>query len=232
MRIDRVGLGGMLYTSNPQVPTLWINNINTPRRSGCHTMAYTRRWGSFVHLDYDGCLVSIDAQGRVVDTSEQNMTIPYGGIVLSDSKDSALSDLQRGDQTCLRWQVTPQSWNDITQAVSGGPLLLKNNNYCINLKAESFHSNWNSNTIKARTACGVTANNHLLLVTAEGGHTLYDLAHILHELGAIDAMNLDGGGSTTMVIHDSTVNMETKSKERRVAVALGIFLIDKRQSCL
>ena len=114
--------------------------------------------------------------------------------------------------------------------MSGGPLLIKDNSYSINLKAESFRSNWTSNSIKARTACGVTANNHLLLVTAEGNHTLYDLAHILHELGAVDAMNLDGGGSTTMVIHDSTVNMESKSQERRVAVALGIFLMDQKAS--
>ena len=228
VRIDRVGLGGILYTSNPQVAKLWINNINTPRRSGCHTIAYSRQWGASVHLDYDGCLVSIDAQGKVLDTSKREMTIPYGGIVLSDSKDSILSELQRGDKTNLRWQVTPGSWDDITQAVSGGPMLIKDNNYCIDLKAESFRNNWTNNSIKARTACGVTSNNHLLLVTAEGNHTLYDLAHILHDLGAIEAMNLDGGGSTTMVIHDSTVNMESKSKERRVAVALGIFVLDKK----
>jgi hypothetical protein len=44
----------------------------------------------------------------------------------------------------------------------------------------------------------------------------------------MDAMNLDGGGSTTMVIHDATVNMESKSAERKVAVALGIFVMDKK----
>ncbi len=228
VRIDRVGLGGTLYTSNPEIPQLWINNINVPRRSGCRTVAYSRRWGDSVHLQYDGCLVAIDAQGRVLDSNMRNMVIPYGGIVLSDSKNSDISALRRGDQTYLRWQVAPSAWSDITQAVSGGPMLIKDNNYCINLKAESFRNNWTSNSIKARTACGITANNHLILVTAEGNHTLYDLAHILHELGAVDAMNLDGGGSTTMVIHDSTVNMESKSKERRVAVALGIFVMDKK----
>ena len=228
LRIDRVGLGGTLQTSNPQVPQLWISNINAPRRNGCHTVAYSRRWGSSVHLQYDGCLVSIDAQGRVLDSDPRDLTIPYGGIVLSDSKDSQLAALQRGDQTYLHWRVTPDAWTDITQAVSGGPMLIKNNNYCINLKAESFRNNWTSNSIKARTACGVTADNHLILITAEGNHTLYDLAHILHQLGATDAMNLDGGGSTTMVIHDSTVNMESKSQERRVAVALGIFVMDKK----
>ena len=61
VRIDRVGLGGSLYTSNPEVPQLWINNINSPRRTGCRTIAYSRRWGNYVSLaPYEGCLVSID----------------------------------------------------------------------------------------------------------------------------------------------------------------------------
>lgn len=226
-RIDRVGLGGILYTSNAEVPKLWVNNINAPRRSGCHTIAYSRSWGNAVHLQYDGCLVAVDADGKVSALAERDLAIPSGGMVLSDSKDSALAGLQLGDRTCLRWQITPGTWTDTSQAVSGGPMLIKDNKYCINLKAERFRKNWTSNKIRARTACGITARNHLLLITAEGNHTLYDLAHILHKLGAVDAMNLDGGGSTTMVIHDSTVNMESKSKERKVAVALGIFAIDK-----
>ncbi len=230
VRIDRVGLGGTLYTSNKEIPQFWINNINVPRRTGCRTVAYTRRWGSFVRLPYDGVLVSIDAQGRVMNTNKREMTIPYGGMVITGSADSPLTALKAGDETHLRWQVTPNSWDDIGDAVSGGPMLIKDNSYCINLKAEAFHSNWTSNSIKARTACGVTANNHLILVTAEGTHTLYDLAHILHELGAVDAMNLDGGGSTTMVIHDTTMNMENKSNERKVAVALGIFVLAKENA--
>ena len=222
-RIDRVSLHGILCTSNQDAPKIWINNINTPRRNGCRTVAYTRRWGNYITLPFDGTLVAIDAQGRVVSTDERSLTIPYGGIVLSDSKGSHLSALQVGDQTYLRWQVTPDGWTNIAEAVSGGPMLIKDNQYCIDLQQESFRKSWTSNSIKARTACGITANNHLILMTAEGAHTLYDLAHILHELGAVDAMNLDGGGSTTMVIHDSTMNMANKSNERKVAAALGIF---------
>ena len=230
VRIDRVGLGGMLYTSNEHLPQVWINNINSPRRTGCRTIAYTRRWGNVIRLPYAGCLVAINAQGRVTDTNKKEMAVPYGGMVLTDSEDSAIASLQAGDQTYLRWQVTPNAWTDVSQAVSGGPLLIKNGAYSMDLQSENFRSNWTSSSIKARTACGVTADNHLLLVTAEGTHTLYDLAHILHELGAVDAMNFDGGGSTTMVIHNATVNMENKSNERRVAAALGIFTVPTKNN--
>ena len=223
VRIDKVNLGGVLYTSNLEAPKIWVNNINQPHRTGCHVIAYTRRWGACASLPYDGCLVAIDAQGRVVGCAKQELTIPYGGMVLSDSKDSTLASLRVGDATYLQWRTMPDSWSDVVEAVSGGPMLIKDGNFCIDLQAEKFHQNWCSNNIKARTACGVTADNHLILVTLEGNHTIFDLAHIMHDLGAVDAMNLDGGGSTTMVIHNATVNMENKSNQRRVAAALGIF---------
>ena len=53
----------------------------------------------------------------------------------------------------------------------------------------------------------------ILLVTVDGrqpgvsvGMSLQALAELLLEFGAVEAINLDGGGSTTMVIHNKTVN--------------------------
>jgi len=231
-RIDKVDLGGMLSTSNPEAPKIWVNNVNQQHRTGSHVIAYTRRWGSWVSLPYEGSLVAIDAQGEVVACARRQLTIPYGGLVLTDSKDSLLSQLRVGDLTYLHWQVTPSTWQDVTQAVSGGPMLIKNGDFCVDLQAEKFRGNWASNRIKARTGCAVTADNHLLLVTVEGTHTIFDLAHILKQLGAVDAMNLDGGGSTTMVVHNATVNMESRSSERRVAAALGVFPMSADQKSI
>jgi exopolysaccharide biosynthesis protein len=224
MHIDKVQLGGILETSNTDAPQIWINNVNQPRRNGAHVVAYTRRWGCNVRMDYPGCLVALNAQGEVVGKDTRTSYIPIGGIVLTDSKDSAIAKLKVGDLTHLTWQTRPDSWQDVSQAVSGGPLLIKDDKVFLDLKAEKFHPSWTGNQIKARTACGVTADNHLLLITVEGSHTLWDLAKLLHCLGAVDAMNLDGGGSTTMVVNNVAVTRGAKSHERRVASAIGIFL--------
>lgn len=60
-----------------------------------------------------------------------------------------------------------------------------------------------------RTAIGITKHNTLLLVTVDGrqpgfseGVSLNELAQLMIELGAVQALNLDGGGSTTMAIAD------------------------------
>jgi len=229
VQIDRVKFGGTLTTTNPDLPSVWINNVNQPRRSGCRLVAYTRRWGNFVRLDYDGILVALDARGRVVDKNVREMTIPYGGMVLTDSKNAVISKLIVGDETNLTWQATPSTWHDVNQAISGGPLLMKDGQVFLDLKDERFCKSWTGSHIRARTAAGVTADHHLLLVTIEGPHTLWDLAKFLQKMGAVDALNLDGGGSTTMVVNGNTVTRAASAAERRVASAFGVFVDPARE---
>lgn len=226
VRIDRVNLFGIMRSSNPEVPTAWINNINQPRRTGSRFVAYTRRWGSFVQLPYEGVLVALDAQGNVIDTNSRSMGIPYGGYVLSDSKNGAISKLKRGDTVSIAWQTRPSAWSDVVNAVSGGPTLVKNGKVQLDLQQQHFTKGWTGSQIHARTAAGVTADNHLLLVTIEGPHTMWDLAKFLRDMGAVEALNLDGGGSTTMVVDGKAVTRGAKNSQRRVASS--IVLVDER----
>ncbi len=229
VKIDRVSLNGLLTSSNEDVNNVWVNNINQPRRHGTHLIAYTRRWGGSVKTPLEGRLVSVNAQGQVQDTVEAtSLAIPYGGFVLSDTKDSAISSLQRGDNVQLSWHTRPGDWQDVVEAVSGGPMLIKDGSLFVDLQDENFRKAWTGSQIRARTAVGVTADNHLLLTTVEGPHTLWDVAKFLHKMGAVDAMNLDGGGSTTMVVHGSTVTRNANASQRRVASS--IVVIDKRGS--
>ncbi len=228
VKIDRVSLSGLLTSDNPNASRIWVNNINQPRRSGSHLVAYTRRWGSFVRMDYSGCLVAVNAQGEVVDKANTSMGIPYGGYVLSDSKNGPIDNLVRGDKVNLSWQTRPGDWQDVVQAVSGGPMLIKDGKLFLDLKDENFKRGWTGAQIKARTVAGVTANNHLLLATIEGPHTLWDCAKFLRKLGAVDAMNLDGGGSTTMIVNGQRVT--GVSHQRRVATS--IVLLDTRKGAI
>ncbi len=224
VRVDRVNLYGILQTSNPSVPNIWVNNINQPRRTGARLIAYTRRWGQSVHMSYAGCLVAVNSAGEVVARSTTLMSIPPGGMVLSDKKGSAISRLSVGDTVRLVWRTRPQAWRDVVSAVSGGPMLIKDGKLFLDLKGEQFRSSWAGSGIKARTAAGVTWDNHLLLATIEGPHTLWDFAKFLQKLGAVDAMNLDGGGSTTMVVKGRTVTRNADAYQRRVASSLAVII--------
>jgi uncharacterized protein YigE (DUF2233 family) len=223
VRIDRVNTHGFMTTSNPNLPSLWVNSINQPRRSGCKLIVYTRRWGSYVRLPYAGTLIAVNSQGIVLDKHPREMVIPYGGCVLTDSKVSPIATLERGDNVHIDWLTNPESWSDVVQAVSGGPLLIKDGKVHIDLQSEKFRRAWTGSQIHARTAVGVTGDNHLLLATIEGPHTLWDFAKFLNALGAVEAMNLDGGGSTTMVVNGSTVTRNNNVHQRRVASSLAVI---------
>ena len=178
VRIDRVSFGGTLTSDNPDLPQTWVNNINQPRRSGCHLFAYTKRWGNTVKLPYEGCLVAVNAQGKVSGKALSELSVPTGGYVLSDSKNAPISKLNLGDTVKVDWQ-TRQGWDDVVQAVSGGPMLIKDGNLFLDLKDENFKRGWTGSQIKARTVAGVTVDNHLLLATIEGPHTLWGCGQIL-----------------------------------------------------
>ena len=220
--VDNVRLHGILETSNIGVGTLWVQNINQPRRHGSSLEAYTRRWGTTVRMQYAGTLVAVDSSGRVVGKTTTVLSIPAGGFVLSDKKDSQISKLQTGDLVHLSWQVSPGSWKNVVHAVSGGPDLVRDGNVFVDFKDEKFRQAWTSAGIKARTAVGVTASHHLLMVTVEGRHTMYDLAKFLRGLGAVEAMNLDGGGLTTMVVAGHAVTHNSSKYERCVVSSLSI----------
>lgn len=221
--VDRVSLHGTLTTSNDAEPTIWVNNINQPRRHGAHLIAYTRRWGDAVEMQYEGTLVAVDSTGQVCAKDGWRLPIPAGGYVLSDSKESPIAKLNIGDSAALTWQVSPPEWADVVNAVSGGPVLIRDGKLFVDLHDEMFSKAWTGSQIHARTAVGVTANRHVLLATIEGPHTLWDVAKFLKKLGAVDAMNLDGGGSTTMVIQGQAVTHNSSKFERRVASSLVVL---------
>jgi hypothetical protein len=85
-----------------------------------------------------------------------------------------------------------------------------------------------------RTAVAKLKDGKFLMITVDGrsessgGIGLYDLANLLLEFGATDAMNLDGGGSTTMFLDGKVVNHPSdKEGERKVSDALVVTLRKK-----
>jgi exopolysaccharide biosynthesis protein len=118
---------------------------------------------------------------------------------------------------------------EIREAVAGGPRLLTDGRVTIALTEEGFDAAF-STTRHPRTAVGVTDDGKILLVTVDGrqkalsrGVSLPELAALLLRLGAREAVNLDGGGSTAMVVRDSVVDSPSEGKERPVADALLVF---------
>ncbi len=117
----------------------------------------------------------------------------------------------------------------VVYAVGGGPRLVRDGEVNVTSGEEQFKADVATGRAP-RTAVGVTDDGKLLLVAVTGrqayhsiGVTLEELANITLELGAKDAMNLDGGGSSTMVVRDYVMNTPSDGRERKVADAILVF---------
>ena len=118
--------------------------------------------------------------------------------------------------------------DDITNGV---PQLIKNGKIDITWKEEKAGKSF-VETRHPRTAVAKLRDGKFLMVTVDGrqpgvsvGMNLHELAEYLLSLGATDAMNLDGGGSTTMFLDGKVFNQPSdKEGERKVSDAIVVTL--------
>lgn len=125
----------------------------------------------------------------------------------------------------------------VQTAVSGWPLIA---NQCTPFKAKDLPgSDAFTRAPHPRTAVGLSKDgNTLYFVVADGrrtgipGMTLAELAEFMTgELGACTAINLDGGGSSTMWVGDKVVNRPSDGVERPVADHLAVVLASEYEGC-
>ena len=169
-----------------------------------------------------------------------NSTIPRDGAILwinARLKDPSLSQFSTGANGTLTLSLSPPEWNQVQHAIGGRLRLLKDgkiNETLVEMhNAEKRHTPGKRTPVlnlshEPRTALGYNTDT-LFLVVADGrqpkystGLTLYELASILIELGATEAINLDGGSSSTFVVEDTVINKPSGQQERDVLNAVFI----------
>jgi exopolysaccharide biosynthesis protein len=166
--------------------------------------------------------------GKVTAVNTSNSSIPSDGFVLSAHGAAAklIAGLKVGDSVKVNQTLGPV-WDNTQHALGAGPMLVKNNSVFLTTKIEEFGSDVAGGRAP-RTALGLKADGTILLVVVDGrqelstGMTLLELALFMQELGAQDAMNLDGGGSSEMVLNGKVINKPSDRRERRVGDALAI----------
>lgn len=225
-----------------------IEGVNRPRQKDGLVM-YTPHYGKFTHTPPWGREVVVEktAEGdKIISLVYGNARIPDNGYVLSfgGKKMKAAAGIRRGDFIAVE-EYIPEEWSYIKHMITGGPLLVDGGKVAVTSKEEGFFSNIAG--ANARTGIGVTKDNKLLLVVVEGkkggrkvkvkagrkwrwvwrggsnGLSFYGIAKLFVELGAVKAMGLDSGGSSTMAIDGVIVNKPADGSER--AVSNGILVI-------
>lgn len=154
--------------------------------------------GSFFNRDTGSSVVFLKVDGSVIHEghTDRNPFNERGAI--GWSADQPIQILKKPD---AGWQSA-----DFETLLSSGPLLIHNSEVQT-FNNDPFHQNRHP-----RTAVATTNDRRLFLVTIDGrsfqayGMSIPELTQFLQDLGAEDALNLDGGGSTSMWIRDMTEN--------------------------
>ncbi len=117
-------------------------------------------------------------------------------------------------------------WNNVT-AVGGSPMLVKDGNVNVTDTEELIVID--NGGPRGRTAIGYTADGKIIMLAAEGnnaptsdGLNLVELANYMKDMGCVGAINLDGGGSTTLNVGGQQTVRSSDGVERAMP---GVILI-------
>lgn len=193
---------------------------------------YTPEFGDTTPVQDEDATFMITSNENIINICDDKFVqIPSNGIVLMARGDGAnfiKNNFTTGDTVRLELEVSPDISN-IKAALGGGAILVQDGT----IPSKFSHV---IHGVQPRTSIGFTKDRKTLIMVAVDGRqtisrglTMYEMAKLMKNLGAYNALNLDGGGSTTMVVrplaekNTKVINNLSGGTQRLVANGLGIF---------
>ena len=239
---------------NQALINYWKSDISIKTKTGkviaiARYNKYSSKYDDFTVLDSKWGSTSIGATSKYPDivevlvennivtkilVSSSAMNIPANSYVINGRGNwgkTLLSNFAIGDRVSLNITTNPD-WANINMSVSGGSILVKEGKI-----PATFSSNVSGVSARSpKTAIGSSSNGKLLyFVTVDGrqtgsiGMSEKEMAEYMLELGVYNAIDMDGGGSTTMVARQAgnnyldVLNNPSDGLPRAISTAIGIF---------
>ncbi len=230
VRVDRLTLRETLITSTGQRLPLTALNSGYAQAGMAR---YTTAWGStYATLSQNEVLLTVQnnrvTEQRTGAAPGGLFSIPADGYLLVIRSNPAIATSLPID-TSLQIESTtfPSDLNLYPNIIGAGPLLIQNGQIVLDAKAEQFSAAF-IRELAARSAIGQASDGTILIVTVHDriggkGATLAEMAQIMSQLGAVNALNLDGGSSTTLYLGGQILDRPSRSSAR-VYNGIGVFL--------
>ncbi|WRH67900.1 MAG: phosphodiester glycosidase family protein [Planktothrix sp. GU0601_MAG3] len=194
-------------TSGETVPLQYLNSAYI--QSGISR--YNSDWGkSYSPINQQENIIVVE-NNQITRYIEPNkpgssvVNIPTQGYLLVvRGNPELLKLLPVGTRVQLNSQTAPNEYQNYPNILGAGPLLIQNRQIVLDAAQERFNPAFQQQKA-IRSAIAITNNNTLLLVAVHNrpngsGPSLAELAQILQKLGAVTALNLDGGSSTSLYL--------------------------------
>jgi putative cell wall-binding protein len=229
--------------------TRTVDGLNRGRAEGDEVLVYTTAFGDditvappAIGLVVDGLvpLTGGSDEGTVTEVhTEGELPASEGSavVVAHDQAARELAGVEEGTRISVNTEprplaTDPQAWADAAGGLAAGPLIVAEGRTTSpeGWESEGFAPQVHSLVRHPRSAVARTADGELLLVTVDGrqpgyssGMTIAELADFLIGLGAVDALSLDGGGSSQFVVEGRLRNRPCCDPSLR-PVANGLFV--------
>ena len=229
-RVVEVGFEGTAALPAGPVPLTQFNNM--VQRDGVGV--FTALWGAYPRqraVDGAARVVEVTVTGgrvATVATTAGEGPIPAGSTVLlgREAGADALAALRPGDAVDLSWRPRASDGGDLRAAVGGGNVLVR----------DGVVQSIADQSLAPRTSVGFSADGRrMIMLTVDGrqvdsrGVTQTEMGRMMVELGAANALNLDGGGSSTLLAREpgaaavQVENSPSDGSERPVPNGLAVY---------
>lgn len=228
--MDRLTLSATATANNQTFP---IDTLNSGYvKAGI--ARYTEDWGTQYTTLIDNEIVAIvqnnqvSQQRRLNAAGQDTVPIPPGGYLLAlRAFNSAAPAFTPGTTVTLTQQSQPSSFEQFPHILGAGPLLISRGKIVLDPQREGFSRNFIEGKAP-RSIFGLTPNGQIKLITIQDrvggrGPTLVETTQILQKLGCTEALNLDGGSSSSLYLSGQLINRHPQTAAR-INNALGVFL--------
>ncbi len=164
----------------------------------------------------------------VISDNQPTFDIPTNGYILVMRNNPQIANLlTMGSVLKIDSTTNPIDLNNYPHIIGAGPLLIKQGKIVLDGKLESFKDAFIKEKA-IRSVIGITQDNKLIITAIHNrlggeGATLEETAKIIQNMGAIEALNLDGGSSTSLYLGGELINRSPGSVSR-IHNGIGIFI--------
>lgn len=219
--IGPVSYHGIVHSDNGD---LYVSGLNGTRGSDS-VMLYNHYYGPSTGTDNSGTEYVVK-DNKITAVNKGNSPLRKDETVVSvtGSGRQVLNGLKVGDTLEIE-QSLNEPWNDATDILGVGPLLVKDGQVDVTSAQEQIGVDV-TGAKAPRTAVGILRNGNVMFAVLDGrqshskGMMLDDFARFLIGMDVVDAVNFDGGGSSELIIDGKIVNSPSDGRERPVATAL------------
>ncbi len=203
---------------------LKADNINQPRMLCTHKLIYTSDWGKYSPYAPKSGWNALIRGGSVIKISANPIELNDDDIVFSADRQT-IRTLASMNNIKLEIELNDEI-KSAKHVIGAGPYLVRDGQIYVDSKTQKLGSITGKNP---RSAIGFDEKGTLIIVTVDGrekasvGMTLTELASLMKSLGCKQAMNFDGGSSSTMYVNGKVVNSAVGREGISVSNALAIF---------